>query len=44
MWYESMEAQRRFVQSLCEWWMPDYRWPDRPWRAAAFRHFVDQVR
>jgi polyhydroxyalkanoate depolymerase len=30
MWYESMEAQRRFVQSLCEWWMPDYRWPDRP--------------
>jgi poly(3-hydroxybutyrate) depolymerase len=30
MWYESMEAQRRFFQSLCEWWMPDYRWPDRP--------------
>ena len=30
MWYESMEAQRRFVQSLCEWWMPDYPWPDRP--------------
>jgi poly(3-hydroxybutyrate) depolymerase len=29
MWYESMEAQRRFFQLLCEWWMPGCRWPDR---------------
>jgi poly(3-hydroxybutyrate) depolymerase len=29
MWYESMEAQRRFFQLLCEWWMPDCRWADR---------------
>jgi hypothetical protein len=36
MWYESIEAQRRFVQSLCEWWMPGCRWADRLYEPPPF--------